>query len=58
MNYKSVTILMADDDPDDRMLAQDALKEARLGNHMNFVEDGQALMDLSLIHISEPTRRS
>ena len=45
MSYKPVTILMADDDPDDRMLAQDALKEARLGNHMNFVEDGQALMD-------------
>ncbi len=45
MSYKPVTILMADDDPDDRMLAQDALKEARLGNQMNFVEDGQALMD-------------
>jgi CheY-like chemotaxis protein len=45
MNYKSVTILMADDDPDDRMLAQDALKEARLGNQMYFVEDGEALMD-------------
>jgi CheY-like chemotaxis protein len=45
MSYKPVTILMADDDPDDRMLAEDALKEARLSNEIRFVEDGQALMD-------------
>ena len=44
MNYKSVTILMADDDPDDRMLTQDALKEARLANDIHFVEDGEELL--------------
>ncbi|MCZ6624130.1 MAG: response regulator [Deltaproteobacteria bacterium] len=36
---------MADDDPDDRMLARDALIEARLVNEMYFVEDGEELMD-------------
>jgi CheY-like chemotaxis protein len=40
-----VTILMADDDPDDRMLTQDALDESRLANPLRFVEDGEQLMD-------------
>jgi two-component system, response regulator len=43
-NYKSVTILMADDDPDDRMLTEDALKEARLANDIRFVENGEELL--------------
>ncbi|MCI0771649.1 MAG: response regulator, partial [Chloroflexi bacterium] len=34
-----------DDDEDDRMFAQDALVEARLANHIDFVEDGEELMD-------------
>ena len=42
---KTITILMADDDEDDRMFAQDALEEARLANHIDFVEDGEELMD-------------
>lgn len=42
---KSITILIADDDPDDRMLAEDALNESRLGNDLYFVEDGEELMD-------------
>ncbi len=42
---KSITLLMADDDPDDRMLAGDALKEARLGNEMFYVQDGEELLD-------------
>lgn len=42
---KTITILMADDDEDDRMFAQDALVEARLANHIDFVEDGEELMD-------------
>ena len=42
---KSITILLADDDADDRMLAQDALKESRLANDLRFVEDGEELMD-------------
>jgi len=42
---ESITILMADDDADDRMLAEDAMKESRLGNTFRCVEDGQELMD-------------
>jgi CheY-like chemotaxis protein len=40
-----ITILMADDDADDRMLARDAMAESRLANPFRFVEDGQELMD-------------
>ena len=47
-NGNSITILMADDDPDDRMLAKDALKEARLANALHFFEDGEQLMDYLL----------
>ena len=42
---KSITILLADDDADDRMLAQEALEEARLTNPLHFVEDGEQLLD-------------
>lgn len=44
-NTKSITILMADDDPDDRLMTQDALEESRLVNELHFVEDGEELMD-------------
>jgi CheY-like chemotaxis protein len=40
-----ITILMADDDPDDRLLTADALKEARLINDIRFVENGVELLD-------------
>ena len=40
-----VLILMADDDPDDRMLTRDALDECHVTNEMLFVEDGEDLMD-------------
>lgn len=42
---KSITILMADDDEDDRFMAKEALEEARLISDMYFVEDGEELMD-------------
>ena len=42
---KPVTILLADDDSDDRMLARDALAESRLANDLRFVQDGEELMD-------------
>jgi CheY-like chemotaxis protein len=42
---KPITILMADDDPDDRMLAQEAWEENRLANDLHFVQDGEELMD-------------
>jgi CheY-like chemotaxis protein len=42
---KSITILMADDDPDDRFMAREAFNEAMLINDLRFVEDGEELMD-------------
>ena len=42
---KAITILMADDDADDRLLAKDALAESRLVNDLHLVADGQELMD-------------
>lgn len=42
---KSITILMADDDPDDRFMTQEAFNEAKLMNDFRFVEDGEELMD-------------
>lgn len=42
---KPITILMADDDPDDRQMTQEAFAESRLANDLRFVEDGQELMD-------------
>ena len=42
---KPITILLADDDADDRMLAKDALKESRLANDLRFVENGEELLE-------------
>jgi two-component system, response regulator len=42
---QSVVILLADDDPDDRLLATMALKKSRLANSIQTVEDGEELMD-------------
>ncbi len=42
---RPLTILMADDDPDDRKLTQEAFDEARLLNDLRFVEDGEELLD-------------
>jgi CheY-like chemotaxis protein len=44
-NGESILILMADDDPDDRMLTKEALQESRLANDLRFVFDGEELMD-------------
>ena len=41
---RSITILMADDDEDDRVLTADALKQSRLINDLRFVVDGEDLM--------------
>ena len=40
-----VRILMADDDEDDRLLAQAALEESNVINPIDFVEDGVQLLD-------------
>jgi len=42
---KPITILMAEDDADDRLLLQQAFRECRLGNDLFFVEDGEELLD-------------
>jgi CheY-like chemotaxis protein len=42
---RPITILMADDDPDDRLMAREALEESRLANDLHFVEDGEELME-------------
>ena len=42
---KPITILMADDDPDDRQLTKEAFDESHLANDLRFVEDGEELLD-------------
>src|ERR1035438_3893989 len=42
---KMITIVLADDDPDDRKLTQDAFAENRLVNVLHCVEDGEELLD-------------
>ncbi|HYO12730.1 MAG TPA: response regulator [Thermoanaerobaculia bacterium] len=42
---RPITILLAEDDADDRMLVQDAVAEGRLANDLRCVEDGEELMD-------------
>ncbi len=44
-DIKTIVIVMADDDPEDVMLAQDALAESRLANALNVVADGEQLLD-------------
>src|SRR3954463_90101 len=45
MPLKTIAILMADDDADDRLLAKDALAECNLVNELLFVENGEELLD-------------
>src|SRR5207247_1069935 len=40
-----ITILMADDDADDREMTRDAFEASRLANDIRFVVDGVDLMD-------------
>jgi len=42
---KMITILMADDDPDDCLLVKRAFKTSKLCNDLKFVNDGEDLMD-------------
>lgn len=42
---KPIKIVVAEDDPDDRMFVQEALEESRLANDLVFAEDGEILMD-------------
>ena len=40
-----ITILICDDDEDDRMLTQQALEDAHISNALRFVEDGEQLLE-------------
>jgi two-component system response regulator len=42
---KSIVILMADDDPDDRNLTKEAFEQNQVANELRFVQDGEELMD-------------
>ena len=44
-NHIPLTILLADDDPDDRLLVKEAFEENYLLNPLEMVEDGEELMD-------------
>ena len=44
-NKIPITILICDDDEDDRLLTQQALEDARVSNNLRFVEDGEQLLD-------------
>ena len=44
-NVKPVIFLMADDDPDDRLLIKEAFQESLVSNSIYFVEDGVELLD-------------
>lgn len=45
---KLISILMADDDEDDRLLTEEAFAESRLANDLYFVKDGEELMQYLL----------
>lgn len=45
MTARPITILLADDDADDRMLAEDALRESRLANRLYMVTDGEEVLE-------------
>ena len=44
MNGRPISILVADDDADDRLLIKEAFAENRIRNELEFVEDGEQLM--------------
>jgi two-component system response regulator len=43
--FKPVIFLMAEDDPDDRLLIREAFQESLISNSIYFVEDGVELLD-------------
>jgi CheY-like chemotaxis protein len=44
-NKESATILIAEDDPDDRLIIQEAFSEIQVKNPLFFVENGEELLD-------------
>ena len=45
LDGNAMTIIVADDDADDRLLINDAFQENHLSGHLEFVKDGEELMD-------------
>ena len=41
----AITLLVAEDDADDRLMVEEAWRESLLANDLHFVEDGEELMD-------------
>ena len=41
----TITILLADDDPDDRLMARDAFRECGVPHELRCVRDGEELLD-------------
>lgn len=44
-NGGNIPILMAEDDPDDRLFIEQAFRDLRLGGELHFVENGEELMN-------------
>lgn len=44
-NGEPIHVLVAEDDPDDRLLLKEAWQESRVTNALHFVENGEELMD-------------
>lgn len=57
VSRSSITILVADDDPDDRLMISEAWEESRLVNDIRFVEDGEELIEY-LLHKGKYTNLS
>lgn len=45
VSNKPITILVAEDDADDRLLTEEAISESYAHNNLRFVENGEELMD-------------
>ena len=45
LDHKTMVVLVADDDEDDRLMLEEAWTENRMANDLRFVEDGEELMD-------------
>ena len=52
LTRQSITILIAEDDPDDRVFIKEGFEASRVINELRFVEDGMELMDY-LLHLGE-----
>lgn len=45
VDLRNVVLLIAEDDPEDRMLTEEALEDAGMGEQIHFVGDGEELLE-------------